>query len=170
MSTASRNCRNHVQRLRALGFNAPRAPGSRREDPWALRSTRLRWLNNPGGKPQTPCDPGLCKCKPKAKTAAFQGRALSQTTLSYPTHRICRLEARTGTSPPPSFLTLRRPLRGNGPRRTSNARAPPAKWGCQVWGLGSKGSLQFCPNTPRSRPNPNYPLFRRTRANGARHD
>ena len=31
---------------------------------------RLKWLNNPGGKPQTPCDPGLCKIFPEAKTAA----------------------------------------------------------------------------------------------------
>src|SRR5436190_23190598 len=44
--------------------------GSRREGPWVLRSTRLKWLNNPGGKPQTPCDPGLCKIFPEAKTAA----------------------------------------------------------------------------------------------------
>jgi len=31
---------------------------------------RLKWLNNPGGKPQTPCDLGLCKIFPEAKTAA----------------------------------------------------------------------------------------------------
>jgi hypothetical protein len=31
---------------------------------------RLKWLNNPGGKPQTPCDPGLCKIFPEAKIAA----------------------------------------------------------------------------------------------------
>ena len=109
MSTASRNCRNHVQRLRALGFNAPRAPGSRREDPWILRSMRLKWLNNPSGKPQTPCDLGLCKNDPEAKIAAFQGRALSLTTQTTLSTSICRLEARAGTSPPPS---IRKNVRG----------------------------------------------------------
>jgi hypothetical protein len=102
VSTASRNCRNHGQRLRALGFNAPQVPGSQRLVPWILRSTRLKWLNNPSGKPQTPCDLGLCKCKPKAKTAAFQGRALSHTILPTTLSSICRLEAGAGTSPPPS--------------------------------------------------------------------
>ena len=108
MSTASQNCRFHVQRLRALGFNAPRAPGSRREDPWALRSTRLRWLNNLSGKLWTPCDLGLCKNDPHAKNAAFQGRGLSQTKFPFPNYRICRLEARAGTSPPPSLLEMER--------------------------------------------------------------
>jgi hypothetical protein len=28
---------------------------------------RLKWLNNPSGKPQTPCDLGLCKCQPDSK-------------------------------------------------------------------------------------------------------
>ena len=41
----------------------------------ALRPERLRWLNNLSGKQQTPCDLGLCKSKPDAKTAAFQGQA-----------------------------------------------------------------------------------------------
>ena len=145
MSTASRNCRNHGQRLQERGTNAPFTSGSRREDPWILRSMRLRWLNNLSGKHQTPCDLGLCKNDPEAKTAAslkvrqrfsgksdnFSGvggcRALSQTTLSYPTLRICRLEARAGTSPPPSSLTLRCMLRSIVPRRAKQPRAPPAK-------------------------------------------
>jgi hypothetical protein len=140
VSTASRNCRNRGQRLRALGFNAPRVPGSQRLTPWILRSTRLKWLNNPSGKPQTPCDLGLCKCKPKAKTAAFLKlrqrfsgksnnfpgvggcRALSHTILPTTLSSICRLEARTGTSPPPSLLTLRCALRSNGPRRARHQR------------------------------------------------
>lgn len=104
VSTASRNCRFHVQRLRTLGFNAPRAPGSRREDPRILRSARLGWLNNLSGKHQTPYDLGLCKNDPYAKTAAFQGRALSLTTQTTLSTSICRLEARAGTSPPPSVL------------------------------------------------------------------
>ena len=108
MSTASRNCRNQLQRLRARGGNAPQAPGSRREGPWTLRSMRLKWLNNPGGKLQAPCDPGLCKIFPEAKIAAFQGRALSQTIPLDPKLSICRLEARAGTSPPPSLLETER--------------------------------------------------------------
>ena len=103
MSTASRNCRNHVQRLRAGGGNAPRASGSRREDPRILRSARLKWLNNPSGKHQIPYDLGLCQSEPEAKTAAFQGRALSLTTQTILSTSICRLEARAGTSPPPSI-------------------------------------------------------------------
>ena len=47
--------------------NVHQAPGSPGLDPWILRSTRLRWLNNPSGKPQTPCDLGLCKIFPRGK-------------------------------------------------------------------------------------------------------
>jgi hypothetical protein len=108
VSTASRNCRNHVQRLRASGFNAPRASGSRREDPRILRSARLGWLNNLSGKHWTPCDLRLCKNDPQAKTAAFQGRALSLTTKTTLSTSICGLEARAGTSPPPSILQKRK--------------------------------------------------------------
>ena len=102
VSTASRNCRNHVQRLRERGKTAPRSIGSRREDPGALWSPRLQWQNNLGGKHQTPCDPGLCQSDPEAKTAASQGRALSLTNPNTTPSSICRLEARAGTSPPPS--------------------------------------------------------------------
>jgi len=44
---------------------------------------RLKWLNNPGGKPQTPCDPGLCKIFPEAKTAA---KAWAREIASQPDH------------------------------------------------------------------------------------
>ena len=44
---------------------------------------RLKWLNNPGGKPQTPCDPGLCKIFPEAKTAA---KAWAQGLRQPPDH------------------------------------------------------------------------------------
>ena len=108
VSTASRNCRNHVQRLRAGGGNAPQASGSRGLEPWILRSMRLQWHNNPSGKHQTPYDLGLCQSESEAKTAAFQGRALSQTIPLNPNLRICRLEARAGTSPPPSILEYER--------------------------------------------------------------
>ena len=102
MSTASRNCRFHVQRLQERGKIAPRSVGSRREDPGTLWSPRLRWLNNLSGKHQTPYDLGLCKNDPEAKTAASQGRALSLNILNSTSSSICRLEARAGTSPPPS--------------------------------------------------------------------
>ena len=102
VSTASRNCRFHVQRLQERGKIAPRSVGSRREDPGALWPSRLQWQNNPGGKRKIPCDPGLCQSDPEAKTAAFQGRALSLTTQTPLSTSICRLEARAGTSPPPS--------------------------------------------------------------------
>jgi hypothetical protein len=70
VSTASRNYRNHVQRLQERGNNAPQSSGSRRLVPWVLRPMCLQWLSNSGGKHQAPCDPEPCKCKPEAKTAA----------------------------------------------------------------------------------------------------
>ena len=144
MSTASRNCRFHVQRLQERGKIAPRSIGSRREDPWILRSPRLGWLNNLSGKLTvpptlfrkvlqlsgrgrwTPYDLGLCKNDPYAKIAASLylrerfseksdnfsgargGQALSLTNQTPPFTSICRLEARAGTSPPPSFLQMER--------------------------------------------------------------
>jgi hypothetical protein len=153
VSTASRNCRNRLQRLQERGKIAPRSVGSRRKDPWALRPMRLQWQNNLSGKHQTPCDLGLCQSDPKAKTAAslkvrqrFSGksdnpgscpgqafpgvggcRALSQTILNTTLSSICRLEARAGTSPPPSSLNLRCMLRSIVPRRAKQPWAPPAK-------------------------------------------
>src|SRR5215207_3873045 len=117
VSTASRNCRNHGQRLQERGQTAPRSVGSRREDPGTLWSPRLGWLNNLSGKLTvpptlfrkvlqlsgrgrwTPYDLGLCKNDPEAKTAASQSRALSLNNQSPPFTSICRLEARAGTSP-----------------------------------------------------------------------
>jgi hypothetical protein len=100
VSTASRNCRNHGQRLQVLGFNAPRASGSPGRDPWIIRSTCPKRHCNSSGKHQIPCDLEQCESKPLAKTAAFPEMASSHTT-QIPLHLcICRLEARTGTSPP----------------------------------------------------------------------
>ena len=121
MSTASRNCRNHGQRLRERGQTAPRSIGSLGQDPGTLRSPRLGWLNNLSGKLWTPCDLRLCKNDPEAKTAASLylrerfsekgvrgGRALSLTTQTTLSTSLCRLEARAGASPPPSFLQMER--------------------------------------------------------------
>ncbi len=85
VSTASRNCRNRVQRLQERGKIAPRSVGSRREDPGTLRSPRLQWQNNLGGKHQTPCDPGLCQSDPEAKTAAFSRPGFEP---NHPNHHI----------------------------------------------------------------------------------
>ena len=111
VSTASRNCRNHVQRLQNKGTNAPLLFGSINLDPGVLRPTRLEWQSNSSGKHRTPCDLELYKCEVEAKTAAFQSWASGRTTKTHKNHRICRLEARTGTSPPLYF--------------SSNSRAPP---------------------------------------------
>ena len=46
-----------------------RHPGAKGKALGHYDPMRLKWLNNPGGKPQTPCDPGLCKIFPEAKTA-----------------------------------------------------------------------------------------------------
>ena len=45
MSTASRNCRFHGQRLQGLENYASKSSGSFNLDPWALRPERLQWLN-----------------------------------------------------------------------------------------------------------------------------
>jgi hypothetical protein len=131
VSTASRNCGNHGQRLQERGTNAPFISGSFGQDPRALRSERLQWLNNLSGKHQTPCDLGLCKNEPEYKIAAFltksatarfspapksAGGVSGSLALSQPPHfpkhpRTYGLEAVAGTSPPFSF--------------TPNSRAPP---------------------------------------------
>ena len=107
VSTASRNCRFHVQRLRGWGNYAPQSSGSQGQDPWILRSTRLRWLNNPSGKHQKPCDLGLCKHETGVKDAAFLNRASAQPP-KHTTTSTCGLEATAGASPPSSFLQHQR--------------------------------------------------------------
>jgi hypothetical protein len=46
VSTASRNCRIHQQRLQAERHNARSVSGSFGGGPWALRPKRLQWLTN----------------------------------------------------------------------------------------------------------------------------
>ncbi len=46
VSTASRNCRFHQQRLQGWGNNAPQPSESFGAGPWALRPKRLQWLTN----------------------------------------------------------------------------------------------------------------------------
>ena len=46
MSTATRNCQNHVQRLRSRAL-ATLLPGSQMPDPRTLRPERLKWLSIP---------------------------------------------------------------------------------------------------------------------------
>ena len=106
VSTASLHCRIHVQRLRDRGYNAPQSSGSRGQDPWILRSTRLKWLTKNEPKAQTAAFLKLRqRCSEKSDNFSGVGgcQALSRTTQTPTDHRICRLEARTGTSPPPSF-------------------------------------------------------------------
>ena len=79
MSRVFRNCWSRMQRLRKWGGNTPRLSGSFRLDPRTLRPERLKWLNNPSGKLRKPCDLGLCKSEPEAKTAE-RGRELRATS------------------------------------------------------------------------------------------
>ena len=123
MSTAFFHRQSHVQRLRGKD-HASKLPGSRRRDPGALRPERRpERHNNLSGKQQkppillqerreTPYDLGLCKCGPKAKTAAPRYRASSLTALFPNSSRTCRLEALAGHTPP---------------LRSSQPRAPPAR-------------------------------------------
>ena len=46
VSTATRNCQNHVQRLRSTSL-ATVLPGSQGQDPRTLRPERLKWLSIP---------------------------------------------------------------------------------------------------------------------------
>ena len=114
MSTASRNCRNRVQRLRGLETNATKPSGSFRLDPRTLRPERLKWLNNPSGKHWKPCDLGLCKSKPEAKTAASRkrksliskGSCISRASAHqylYLSNSTCGREARAGDIPSTFF-------------------------------------------------------------------
>ncbi len=88
MSTASRNCRFHQQRLQVVGLNAPLTFGSFGGGPWALRPKRLQWLTN--------ITAGF-------EIAAFRKSVLSLMALYNSTLSICGLEAVAGTSPPSSF-------------------------------------------------------------------
>ena len=174
MSTASRNCRNHVQRLRASGFNAPRASGSRREDPRILRSARLGWLNNLSGKLWTPCDLRLCKNDPQAKTAAFQGRALSLTKQTPNFSSICRLESQGGDIPSTFFLqpaegtAMKYPDNSKNIRRRSNPPAAPPRpyFSTAPWAGFTRH------DRPRQKPLPSCPSLRCRRAKAclAAHD
>ena len=47
VSTATRNCQNHVQRLQGRGTIAPLPSGSQGLDPRTLRPERLKWLSMP---------------------------------------------------------------------------------------------------------------------------
>ena len=122
MSTASEHC-GSVSSACGWGCNAPTIPGSRGLTPWTLRPKRLQWLNNLSGKltvppasyqgPKgpcgcrtwTPCDLGLCKCKPKAKTAA---PVLCGFKPFFPERSFPRQGA-TSRHPPPFYLFARPP-------------------------------------------------------------
>ena len=93
MSTASRNCRIHQQRLQAARFNARAVSESFGGGPWVLRPKRLQWLTN---------------ITAEFKIAAFRSQVSSLLALITPSLSICGLEALAGTSPPSSFLQYSR--------------------------------------------------------------
>ena len=66
---------------------------------------RLKWLNNPSGKQQTPCDLGLCKCQPEAKTAA---KAWARNSRHPPDHTTGIIASFASTQPFASFSYLRK--------------------------------------------------------------
>ena len=113
VSTASRNCRFHRQRLQGLDI-ASNPFGSLDDTPRALRPARLQWLNM--------LVSGMRKCIVfRAKTAAFSGSALSLTTILNSTS-ICGLEAGAGASPPSSVLQFSR----GPPKKLQLSRKPHA--------------------------------------------
>jgi hypothetical protein len=100
VSTASRNCQFHMQRLQGEDF-ASSFSGSLDVTPRALRPERLQWLNK--------SNLGLRKCDMnRAKIAAFLVKALSQTTFFFTSTSICGLEAGAGASPQSFFFQHQR--------------------------------------------------------------
>jgi hypothetical protein len=91
VSTASRNCRIHQQRLQAARFNARAVSESFGGGPWVLRPKRLQWLTN--------ITDGF-------KIAAFLSCASSLMALHTTQLCNCGLEALAGTSPPFLFFKL----------------------------------------------------------------
>ena len=67
-----------------------RHPGAKGKALGHYDPMRLKWLNNPGGKPQTPCDPGLCKIFPEAKTAAKAWAQVSRHSRTNTTGILAR--------------------------------------------------------------------------------
>jgi len=112
VSTASRNCRIHLQRLRAKGHNGSFPPGNKGPAPRTLRSVRLEWLNHLSGKPtggaphkgdtRAPCDLGLYKCRSSAKIAASLNQVSSLNHA--PNTAKTLLEAMAGASPSFSYF------------------------------------------------------------------
>jgi hypothetical protein len=138
MSTAFFHRQSYVQRLRGKG-HAPLSSGSRRRDPGALRLQRRPERHNSlSGKHQKPCDLGLCKCVPEAKTAALPTKASSLTILLLKTTtRMCRLGAMAGHTPPFPFNQPRGPPDGSPIAVSTKAGRPtpapfplphPARW------------------------------------------
>jgi hypothetical protein len=127
VSTASRYCRIHQQRLQVWGY-ASQTSGSLSVTPQALRPARLQWLNM--------LDKSMRKCGMNlAKIAAFSGQALSRSaTFSIP-YSICRLEAGTGASPP--IFHLRGPPK-NGRLKRTLLKCAKLRWRKRrpvTWGL-----------------------------------
>ena len=109
MSTASRNCRNHQQRLRVLGFNAPHILGSFGSGPWAPRPKRLQWLSN---------------IRSEFKIAALCSSVSSLKANTLPIISICGLEIGGGHPLHSLIMRKRRPERdGSGDFGT-----PPSLW------------------------------------------
>ena len=142
VSTASRNCRNHGQRLQDWGTNAPQSSGSFGVVPRALRPERLQWLNNLSGKQKnapvltseveqlrrggrrTPCDLGLCKRETEAKTAA----PVLRDFKPFFSERSLPRQGAASRHPPPFSLILRCApgIYPETPRRAiQHQRAPP---------------------------------------------
>jgi hypothetical protein len=95
VSTASRNCQFHQQRLQVVRIYALTASESSGGGPWALGPKRLRWLTN------------ITAGFKIAASFRWVSGLKANTTI---THSICGLEAMAGTSPPFSFpLTARGP-------------------------------------------------------------
>src|SRR5436190_4087626 len=95
LSTASRNDRNGLQRLRGGGVTAPPSPGGLGQDPRTLGSERLRWLASHAKS--------LSLVKTAASlgqpvTSARQWRRASSLKSTPNTSCTCRLGAMAGTS------------------------------------------------------------------------
>ena len=115
-------------RLRAW-CNGHQALGSPGMAPWALGPKRLQWLNNLSGKPQTPCDLGLCKRQTRSQNRPPKRGRGYRVTAGLTDRHIC--ECLRPRNPSPSLPTLRKrhyrfhPGRSYAQRSLTSESTPP---------------------------------------------
>jgi hypothetical protein len=134
VSTASRNCRIHQQRLQAARFNARAVSGSFGSGPWALRPKRLQWLTNITAEFKIAAffQRHMHLSEKKHFSGACVSQVSSRMALYHTSLSICGLEAVAGTFPPFLFFKLT-----HGPPSTAHEKndlsQPVTPWLANGW-------------------------------------